>query len=87
MSNIPSKAMPHAAPAAAEEAESPSLAQRARDGAGKIADLARDNPKTAIAAGAAVAAGMVAAAAIPLARRRGASTTDTPRSGGKKKGG
>lgn len=44
------------------------LAQSARTQAGRLVDLARDNPKTAIAAGAALAAGAAAAAAIPLVR-------------------
>jgi hypothetical protein len=78
MSSIPSSAMPHAGPSAeAEEAEGPTLVQRATD-------LVRDNPKTAIAAGAAVAAGVAAAAAIPLVRGRRAATSD---SSGKKGGG
>lgn len=67
MSHIPSSAMPHAglAPeAGTATADSPTLSERA----GKIADIARDNPKTAIAAGAVVVAGAIAAAAIPLAR-------------------
>lgn len=73
MSHIPSSAMPHAMPhpssdadavTEAEAGEGLTLAQRAE----KLADLARDNPKTALAAGAAVVAGAIAAAAIPLAR-------------------
>ena len=83
MSSIPSSAMPHAGPSAeAEEAASPTLVQRATD-------LVRDNPKTAIAAGAAVAAGVAAAAAIPLVRgRRSGSGSAGRKSGGsKKKGG
>jgi hypothetical protein len=81
MSSIPSSAMPHAGPSAeAEEAEGPTLVQRATD-------LVRDNPKTAIAAGAAVAAGVAAAAAIPLVRgRRSSSGGGSGKSGGKKKG-
>jgi hypothetical protein len=79
MSSIPSSAMPHAAPAAepeiqAEEGETMTLARRATEQAGRLAELARDNPKAAIAAGAAVAAGIAAAAAIPMvraARRKG----------------
>lgn len=49
----------------------------------RAASFVRDNPKTAIAAGAALAAGAAAAAAIPLARRgnRGGG-----KGGGKKKG-
>ena len=75
MSNIPSSAMPHAKSTEAkgesgqeknEAGEKTSMSDRA----GKIADIARDNPKTAIAAGAAVVAGVVAAAAIPIVRAR-----------------
>jgi hypothetical protein len=58
MSRIPNSAMPHAV--AEEEGDSRTLATRA-------ADLVREHPRTAIAAGALAAAGI--AAAIPLARR------------------
>ena len=79
MSTIPNSAMPHAGPT--EEIEeggetltmarrAADLAQSARTQAGKFVDLARDNPKTAIAAGAALAAGAAAAAAIPLVRAK-----------------
>ena len=64
MSHIPSKAMPHAGPAAQPEKERGGISKQA----GKLADKARDNPKAAIAAGAAVVAGAIAAAAIPLVR-------------------
>lgn len=76
MSSIPTSAMPQAGPAAeAEDCETVTLAQRVRDGADRALGLVRDNPKTAIAAGAAVVAGAAAAAAIPLvrARRRGSA--------------
>ena len=54
------------------------LAQRAGAQASKLVDLARDNPKTAIAAGAALAAGAAAAAAIPMVRsKRKAATKKT----------
>lgn len=70
MSHIPNAAIPHAGPAAELEAEAggQTLMERASTEAGRIVDLARDNPRTAMAAGAAVAAGVVAAAAIPLVR-------------------
>jgi len=79
MSTIPNSAMPHAGPAeTADEGgetltisrRAADLAQSARNQAGKLVDLARDNPKTAIAAGAALAAGAAAAAAIPLVRAK-----------------
>lgn len=69
MSHIPNAAMPHAGGTAEMEPEdtsSPSLRERA----GKIADQARANPKTAAAAGVAVLAGVAAAAAIPFVRGR-----------------
>jgi hypothetical protein len=67
MSSIPNSAMPHAL-AQDEPQEEGGLRTTISKGAGKIADLARDNPKTAIAAGVAVAAGAIAAAAIPALR-------------------
>jgi hypothetical protein len=59
--------MPHAQ-VQDEPQEEGGLRETISKGAGKIADLARDNPKTAIAAGVAVAAGAIAAAAIPALR-------------------
>jgi hypothetical protein len=77
MSTIPNSAMPHAGPAedADEGGETLTMARRAADLAQRAVELARDNPKTAIAAGAALAAGAAAAAAIPLvrAKRRGST--------------
>ncbi len=86
MSNIPSSAMPHAK--AAEEPQQEQGGATLFERAGKIrdqaSDYARENPKTAIAAGAALAAGVIAAAAIPLVRGRSGSTT-AKKSGGAKK--
>lgn len=62
MSRIPNSAMPHAVAEAEPEAEGDSRALATR-----AADLVREHPRTAIAAGALAAAGI--AAAIPLARR------------------
>lgn len=83
MSNIPSSAMPHAK--ASEESQqdqggSATLSERAGKIREQATDYARENPKTAIAAGAALAAGVIAAAAIPLVRGRSGS-------GGTKSGG
>lgn len=64
MSHIPSQVMPHAGPQVREELESPGRFARA-------AELVRDHPRAAAAAGAAVAAGLIAAAAIPVVRARG----------------
>ena len=60
MSSIPNSAMPHAVAEDEQEGDTRTLATRA-------ADLVRDHPRAAIAAGAIAAAGV--AAAIPLARR------------------
>lgn len=84
MSSIPDTAMPKARSAEGEaETASPGLVSRA-------AGLVRDNPRTAIAAGAAVAAGVAAAAAIPLVRaKRRSKAGGASRSGAtarKKKG-
>lgn len=86
MSHIPNKAMPHAGgdpehrqpdgiDSGGEQAESGGA------GLSRLRDKARDNPKTAIAAGVAITAGVAAAVAVPVVRaaRR--------RSGGKAEGG
>jgi hypothetical protein len=72
--------MPHADSASleTETAQDEGSGLTLKDRAGKLAasatGLARDNPKTAVAAGAALFAGAVAAAAIPAVRaRRGKS--------------
>lgn len=88
MSHIPNSAMPHAG--GNQESQGKGGGKKKSGGstmserAGKIADKARENPKTAIAAGAAVV-GAIAAAAIPLVRGRGKSEGET--SGAKKSGG
>ena len=94
MSSIPSSAMPHAGTTTSESQEgqggSATLTERAGKLADSAADYARDNPKTAIAAGAALAAGVIAAAAIPLVRGRsnsGGAKSGRAKSGGAKSGG
>jgi hypothetical protein len=65
-----------------EAGDTRTLTQRASETATRLVDLARDNPRTAIAAGAAVAAGVAAAAAIPMvraARRKGANGAAAPK--------
>jgi hypothetical protein len=83
MSSIPNSAMPHAL-AHDEPEESGSFA-------GDLRDLVRDNPKTAMAAGAAVLAGAVAAAAIPLVKgaraKSGGAKSGGAKSGGSRSGG
>jgi hypothetical protein len=81
MSHIPNSAIPHAGPTEKKAQQERKSGLGAR--AGKVAELARDNPKTAIAAGAAVVAGLAAAAAIPIVRSRkgaGAATSATKKS-------
>src|SRR3712207_4706616 len=92
MSNIPSSAMPHAKAGEGSEADSqqeqgggPTLSERAGKLREQAGDYARENPKTAIAAGAALAAGVIAAAAIPLVRGRKDSGSGS--GGGRKSGG
>jgi hypothetical protein len=81
MSTIPNSAIPKAGPAAAEdEATSPGLARRA---AGRAAGLVRDNPKKAIAAGAAVAAGVATAAMLGAKRRKSANGAAAPKAAAK----
>lgn len=77
MSHIPSSAMPHAAPSENSPENADKASPTLSDRAGKLADKARDNPKTAIAAGAAVVAGAIAAAAIPIVRARKKSSDKT----------
>jgi hypothetical protein len=87
MSHIPNSAMPHAGPTEGEAQQDQggaTLTERAGKLAGQAADYARENPKTAIAAGAALAAGAIAAAAIPLVRGRSGSG-GTKSGGGRKK--
>jgi hypothetical protein len=87
MSHIPNSAMPHAGTTEGEAQQDQgggaTLSERAGKLAGQAADYARENPKTAIAAGAALAAGAIAAAAIPLVRGRSGSG-GTKSGGGKK---
>ena len=91
MSHIPSSAMPHAGPHTSEDSgksNQSSQSSNKQDSqsqgvggtisaqAGKLADYARENPKTAAAAAAGVAiVGAIAAAAIPLVRGLGSDTT------------
>jgi hypothetical protein len=88
MSNIPSSAMPHAkagegSESQQEQAGGPTITERAGKIREQATDYARENPKTAIAAGAALAAGVIAAAAIPLVRGR----KDSGSGGSRKSGG
>jgi len=100
MSHIPSSAMPHAGPSTGEDSTSQQKQQSAQgqqgsqgEGvgstiaaqAGKIADYARENPKTAAAAGAAIV-GAIAAAAIPLVRSLGSDDTAGEKTTTSKKG-
>ena len=64
MSHIPNSAMPHAR-AEAEGSSQPGPESRL----GQLAELAREHPKTSMAAGAALAAGVAAAAATALRAR------------------
>lgn len=67
-----------AGPPAEDIAPAPTFAQRAAG----LAELVREHPKTAIAAGAVVAAGV--AAAIPLARRGRANGGANANAGGER---
>jgi hypothetical protein len=92
MSNIPSSAMPHAKASEGSEQESqqeqgggPTISERAGKLKDQAGDYARDNPKTAIAAGAALAAGVIAAAVVPLVRGRSGGAKKSSGGGGAKK--
>ncbi|HEY0413508.1 MAG TPA: hypothetical protein VGD66_10230 [Allosphingosinicella sp.] len=87
MSHIPNAAMPHAKAADAPE---PRQGGALKKLASEVRDRAREHPKTAIAAGAAVVAGAIAAAAIPLvrsARGKSGGKSDGGSSGGSASGG
>ncbi len=90
MSHIPSSAMPHAGPSNTDETAQGGQQQQQQGfgagisaQAGKVADYARENPKTAAAAGVAIV-GAIAAAAIPLVRGRSAGTEAAGKNTGKK---
>ena len=102
MSHIPNSAMPHAGGPQDENKAKKSGGGKEK-GAGasiskaasKVADSARENPKTAIAAGVAVVGAIAAAAAIPAVRGRkksgeesggGAKKSSGSKSGGTKSG-
>lgn len=97
MSRTPTSAPPLDI-AAEEGGDTQTLVRRATEGArraadsavqaaGRLATLAREHPKTAIAAGATVAAGVAAAAAIPLvkARRSRANGASAPKAAAPRK--
>jgi hypothetical protein len=79
MSRIPTSAMPRANAPKKEEGQTED-APRSRSS--KLADKARDNPKTLLAAGA-VVAGAIAAAALPMVR----AAASRQKQGGKEAGG
>lgn len=66
MSSIPNSAMPHAGTTNDNEDQKEKKSRRAsiKQGASKLKEKAKENPKTAIAAGAAVVAAAVGAAAL-----------------------
>ncbi len=87
MSSIPTNAMPRAGEINQTEGQSQGFetaeTSESTGAFGQIADKAREYPKTAIAAGAAVAAGVVAAATL-TARSRGGDKNDRSNKGNKK---
>ena len=81
MSRIPSSAMPHAIDkSAAEEREE--SAGPIRKSAAKVTKKAKENPKTAIAAGALVAGVVAVAAAVPLVRSARSKDSGNKKSAG-----
>ncbi|HET9427993.1 MAG TPA: hypothetical protein VFO69_06500 [Allosphingosinicella sp.] len=85
MSHIPSHAMPHAGPAnqlddqGRTETSTESTAH-SRSAFGQLAEKVREYPKTTIAAGAAVAAGVVAATLTSRSRDRSKSSSKSRKS-------
>jgi hypothetical protein len=86
MSSIPNSAMPHAGPTSEAQDEQQSGGFSFSESAGRVAELVRENPRTAAAAGVAIV-GAVAAAAIPLVRGRGKETTGSSTGSRSKNGG
>ena len=84
MSNIPNSAMPHAGPSENAKEEEQGAASALSRGMDAISETAKQYPKTAIAAGAAVVVGAVAAAALPLVRGRKSEEGSSGKSGGSK---
>lgn len=90
MSSIPSSAMPHAGTTndndnqnggeTRKEGRSASI----KKGATKLKDKAKENPKTAIAAGAAVVAAAVGAAALGARKKSGGSKSADTKGNGRK---
>ncbi len=72
MSHIPNSAMPQAGTTTNDNETA--TGSTGSSAFGQIADKAREYPKTSIAAGAAVAAGVVAAAAIGVRSRNNGKT-------------
>lgn len=84
MSHIPNNAMPHAGPTndrGNQGTPGTSTGSTASSGGAfsQLADKAREYPKTAIAAGAVVAAGVVAAATLTKSSRDGAKNRSKSR--------
>lgn len=76
MSHIPNSAMPHATAEPQQQQEGGDGQERGSTvsrGYDAVKDKAKQYPKTAIAAGAAVVVGAVAAAALPLVRGKSGS--------------
>jgi hypothetical protein len=98
MSHIPTSAMPHAGPTENSQNNNQTTGQQQQqqqqqqqgigstisEQAGKVADYARENPKTVAAAGVAIV-GAIAAAAIPLVRGRSDENTTSQKGGNAKK--
>ena len=79
MSHIPNSAMPHAgtdAESQQDQGGTDTLSERAGKLADQAGELVYNHPRK-VAAGAALAAGVVAAAAIPLVRGRSSSSGKT----------
>ena len=86
MSSIPNSAMPHAKESSGEGGEQKQNGRGAaiKQGASKLKDKAKENPKTAIAGGAAVVAAAVGAAALGARKKSGGSKSGTKAKTGSK---
>ena len=86
MSHIPNSAMPHATAEPQQQQNEKDSGSSMSRGYEAVKDKAKQYPKTAIAAGAAVVAGAVAAAAIPLVRGTSGKGTKAASKSGKSAG-
>ena len=86
MSSIPNSAMPHAGTTNDNENQKEGRGASIKKGATKLKDKAKENPKTAIAAGVAVVAAAAGAAALGARKKSAGSKSAASKSTSKSTG-